>query len=431
MNGNALSPAAARDVRRSEGKDHDRDFTHVYRTTPVTPRLHKLIAGAWIVVCCFTIYEHYPDEHDRVASLAHLYYQAPFIALLSVWLWGCNLWVWSRMRLDPHPLVVFELDDARIHMGHREVFKMASWLTAIFVGSLALFLKYATSGMDDDLAKVMPVTLYVGCLAALFLPANIWYAPSRRFMVKTLRRCLAPLSQPVGFADFFLADVACSMAKSFSDLERAVCSMLAGKVMAAVDGDGTCGSTSWKIPLALAVPSAIRLLQCIRQRRDTGDTVCLHNALKYVSAMPVILLSWAKYHVDHELWIGTLRPAWIICAVLNTAYSYYWDVRHDWDLNVLEAFMGITHRSGVNPHSGPMGRKERIYPRRAYYFAVFANLCLRASWTYKLSAHLRHNAWTVLLCTGLEITRRFLWAPIRVEKKYLQMRPHLSSEAKV
>jgi hypothetical protein len=78
-----------------------------------------------------------------------------------------------------------------------------------------------------------------------------------------------------------------------------------------------------------------------------------------------------------------------------------------------------------------MGRKERIYPRRAYYFAVFANLCLRASWTYKLSAHLRHNAWTVLLCTGLEITRRFLWAPIRVEKKYLQMRPHLSSEAKV
>ena len=52
MNGNALSPAAARDVRRSEGKDHDRDFTHVYRTTPVTPRLHKLIAGAWIVVCC-------------------------------------------------------------------------------------------------------------------------------------------------------------------------------------------------------------------------------------------------------------------------------------------------------------------------------------------------------------------------------------------
>ena len=80
------------------------------------------------------------------------------------------------------------------------------------------------------------------------------------------------MNQPVGFADFFLADVACSMAKSFSDVERAVCSMLAGKVMAAVDGDGTCGSTSWKIPLALAVPSAIRLFQCDSGNAETPAT---------------------------------------------------------------------------------------------------------------------------------------------------------------
>ena len=56
--------------------------------------------------------------------------------------------------------------------------------------------------------------------------------------------------------------------------------------------------------------------------------------LKYLSAMPVIALSAAKYHVDHTLWLNVLRPAWITCAVVNTAYSYYWDVRHDWDLNV-------------------------------------------------------------------------------------------------
>jgi hypothetical protein len=39
---------------------------------------------------------------------------------------------------------------------------------------------------------------------------------------------MVPL-QPISFADFFLADVACSMAKSFSDVERAVCSMLMGR----------------------------------------------------------------------------------------------------------------------------------------------------------------------------------------------------------
>ena len=135
MNGNALSPAAARDAHGHEGKDHDRDFTHVYRTTPVTPRLYKLVVGAWIYACAVAIYTHYPDEHGRIASLAHLYYQAPFIALLAMWLWGVNLWAWCvLMRLHPHPLVVFELDDARIHMGHREVFKCAFYLTAVFAG---------------------------------------------------------------------------------------------------------------------------------------------------------------------------------------------------------------------------------------------------------------------------------------------------------
>ena len=253
MNGNALSPAAARDAHGHEGKDHDRDFTHVYRTTPVTPRLYKLVVGAWIYACAVAIYTHYPDEHGRIASLAHLYYQAPFIALLAMWLWGINLWAWCVLiKLHPHPLVVFELDDART-IRHREVFKCVLPHRRLRGSLRRSSSKCAGTGVDDDLAKVMPVGLYVGALGALFVPAQIWYAPSRRFLA--LLQLMAPMNQPVGFADFFLADVACSMAKSFSDVERAVCSMLAGKVMAAVDGDGTCGSTSWKIPLALAVPS--------------------------------------------------------------------------------------------------------------------------------------------------------------------------------
>ena len=51
----------------------------------------------------------YPVADGRVKALAHLYYQAPAITLTAIWLWGANLWVWSRMRLDPHPLTVFEL----------------------------------------------------------------------------------------------------------------------------------------------------------------------------------------------------------------------------------------------------------------------------------------------------------------------------------
>ena len=59
---------------------------------------------------------------------------------------------------------------------------------------------------------MMPVALYASAPAVLFAPWDVWHARSRRFFTQTLRRMAAPL-QPISFADFFLADVACSMVR--------------------------------------------------------------------------------------------------------------------------------------------------------------------------------------------------------------------------
>ena len=344
------------------------------------------------------------------------------------------------MRLEPHPLVVFELDDSRVHLSHRQVFNVASWCTAVYAGNLAVFLRAAASG-NDGTATMMPLMLYVSAPAVLLAPWDVWHARSRRFFIRTLRRMAMPALQPISFADFFLADVACSMAKSFSDVERAVCSMMMGAVMDAVDNGGTCGSKSWKIPVALAAPSIIRLLQCVRQYRDTRQASCVWNALKYSSAFPVIVLSYLKYHVSHDAWLGVYRPAWLMFSLINTAYSYYWDIKHDWDLTLFsDAACGGGGGGGGGGGEGGRSVDGRLLPERrrqkyppflrptllyerseAYYFAIVSNFLLRASWTYKLSSHLRHNSGTILLVTALEITRRFQWSLFRVEKAYLQI----------
>ena len=44
--------------------------------------------------------------------------------------------MWARMLLEPHPLVVFELDDSRVHLSHRQVFNVAASCTAVFAGNL-------------------------------------------------------------------------------------------------------------------------------------------------------------------------------------------------------------------------------------------------------------------------------------------------------
>jgi hypothetical protein len=229
---------------------------------------------------------------------------------------------------------------------------------------------------------------------------------------------------------------------------------------------GACGSTSWHVPLVLALPSAIRLAQCLRQARDGGllaeaprgerapaaerregsdaKRAARLNALKYFSAFPVVLLSHLKYSVSSETWTATVRPCWVACAAANTAYSLYWDVTHDWDLRLAPALArecfgsagagGETSTSAENFADDRDGRFERsdtalqrkyLRPRllygdpNVYFAAVVANAALRLSWTYKLSSHLRHNAGTVLAFTAMEITRRFLWSMFRVEKAYL------------
>jgi len=60
---------------------------------------------------------------------------------------------------------VFELDDSRVHLSHQQVFRAASWCTAVFAGNLAMFLRAAQRG-DDATAAWMPVLLYAAVPAA-------------------------------------------------------------------------------------------------------------------------------------------------------------------------------------------------------------------------------------------------------------------------
>ena len=63
-----------------------------------------------------------------------------------------------------------------------------------------------------------------------------------------------------------------------------------------------CGSSSWILPLGLALPYAWRLAQCLRVYRDTGARPQLFNALKYSTAFPVIVFSALKYQVRAPRW---------------------------------------------------------------------------------------------------------------------------------
>ena len=443
-------------------------------------RRHRRALAALLALCLLRAARvSYVRADETTRALAHLFYQAPVILIAAVWLWGANLFLWHLCCFDPHPLAVFQLEDARAHLTHTRVWGVAYACTLFYLASVTLFLRFANAetyslegGPSLDAtqrgfvaAHICAIATHVAPALALCAPLERWYPQTRRCLRRTIARCLTPWRRPVSFADFFLADVLCSLAKALSDAERTACAALAGPAAmfdrARDPRFGACGSASLHVPLMLALPSVIRLAQCLRQARDggalaeslrgenrpsageavEGKRVAKRNALKYCSAFPVVVLSHLKYSVSSGTWTSLVRPCWVACAAANTAYSIYWDVTYDWDLRLAPALArecfgsaGAAGAANVSADDADDCERTRSVPSlqrkylrsrllygdlNVYFAAVVANAALRLTWTYKLSSHLRHNAGTVLAFAALEITRRFLWSMFRVEKAYL------------
>nr|GMD94532.1 SPX and EXS domain-containing protein 1-like [Ipomoea batatas] len=104
---------------------------------------------------------------------------------------------------------------------------------------------------------------------------------------------------------------------------------------------------------------------------------------------------------------------WLISSVLNSLYSFYWDLTRDWDLSCF---------TRIFKFSKPNFLSSMLYGQKwVFFWVIGSNLILRCTWTYKLSAHLRHNYLTVFAITALEIFRRFQWAFFRVENEWNKM----------
>ncbi|XP_020248819.1 SPX and EXS domain-containing protein 1 isoform X3 [Asparagus officinalis] len=376
-------------------------------------RLKVLLFIVWGVSCCKISWDSVmrmsADLQDLFLYEAFLYYNPLLLVTMMVWLWGVNLWVFAQSTVNYAR--IFDLDHT--HLTHNEIWKCATWMTIVVPTSMTAYL-YLYSHGEVSLAASQPVILYAVVLMLLIFPFDIFYLSSRYYFLRTLWRIILPL-QAISFSDFFLADILTSMSKVLSDLERSVCRMVNRQVatIAWFEADSICGSHSVAIPLVLVLPYLCRLFQCLRQYRDTKEKTSLLNALKYSTAVPVILLSALKYHVFPEKWINFYRPLWLMSSVINSLYSFYWDLARDWDLSVF---------SRIFKFKSPHICTTIFYGRQwVYYWVISSNLILRCTWTYKLSAHLRHNYITVFTITALEIFRRFQWIFFRVENEWNKM----------
>lgn len=149
----------------------------------------------------------------------------------------------------------------------------------------------------------IPQSVFIILLLILIWPFNRASRAGRIRLLLTLKRVaiggLAE-SQDGKFGDVLLADALTSYARVLGDLYISFCMFFTDGLSATSKPNRACGK-DFIVPIIIAVPSAIRLRQCLTEyvrsrntssRRDASKAnQHLANALKYSTAFPVIYLT--------------------------------------------------------------------------------------------------------------------------------------------
>lgn len=357
--------------------------------------------------------------------------------LPAVWGWGLNLHFLHVRRIDVPSLIRYPGRSSAAHLPHHHsTYRLATFLTATSGASILVFWMFSRRDPEKVIDyDWIPMTnlLVLGALFIVPLRKLSVSHNGRGRLLATLRRVsLGGLAESKDgkFGDILLADVLTSYARVFADLFVCLCMFLTRNGSATDRPDRDCGG-GILVPLIMAVPSAIRLRQCLIEysrvarspfREATGwGGQHLANAAKYSTAFPVIILGSLLRNLpapERNVAVGLYR-GWVAACLLNSLYSFYWDVAKDWDLTL---FSEATERDSPE-HPFGLRRRLLIHQPGVYYAVIAMDLVLRCTWMLKLSPKLDHLTdfeGSIFLIQFLEVFRRWVWIFFRVETEWIR-----------
>ncbi|KAI0596591.1 EXS family-domain-containing protein [Biscogniauxia sp. FL1348] len=372
-------------------------------------------------------------ELDSFSLTFPLPYRVAFIIVLAVWAWGVNLHYLYLLKIDVPALIRYPGRSSPHHPPHHlSTYRLATVLSTVFVFSLLLFWAFTHRNPALVLRWDWLPLGYLVVLAVLFAVPNARNRLSdsgrARFRATLKRIMVGGIAEAKDgkFGDILLADVLTSYAKVFGDLYVALCMFFRSTSgSATARPDRSCGGTV-AVPLVMALPSLIRLRQCLieygRVRRGPLSPATgwggqhLANAVKYSTAFPVIIFSAMLRSAGES---PAYYRLWVLACIVNSLYSFYWDVAKDWDLTL---FNGARERSAPD-HAFGLRRPLRVGPPALYYAVIAVDLLLRCTWSLKLSPHLARLAdheGSIFMLELLEVFRRWVWIFFRVETEWIR-----------
>ncbi|KAM5471163.1 protein-ER retention protein [Microsporum audouinii] len=386
-----------------------------------------------------------PPRLDGFSLVLPLPYRVAVILVAGVWGWGLNVQYLTAVKIDVPALIRYPSrpDTAGTVTVHKSTYHLATLLSIPLAISLIAFWIITHGDPARVVAwEALPQSYLFLFVVLLALPLHRLSRGGRyRFLITLKRISLGGLAEARDgkFGDIILADVLTSYSKVLGDLFVSSCMFISHDVSSTGIPDRACGGHV-AVPLLIAVPSIIRLRQCLiefsrvykrgNRHIDGWGGQHLANAAKYATALPVIVLIMLQHNYDPSI-IGvseeTLHKLWIISAFINSSYCFYWDVDKDWDLSLFSDIVNQFRPSSTlpdeNPHPFGLRTSRFFHANGIYYSAIVIDLILRFTWLSRLTTRLN---WVNDLESGvfalmfLEVIRRWLWIFLRVETEWVR-----------
>lgn len=344
-------------------------------------------------------------------DIAVILYRGPFLLILYIGLLAINLSLWQRAGVNY--IRIFDLKPGR-RLIPRDLLRISLQLWIIWMFCVTTL--YLHSYLNNAEPFTFPLVLICVLAAILLNPLNMMLRSARFWILKTTWRIVCAPFYDVKFADFWLGDQLVSMAQVFRDLQFSSCFFLlkfSDGVSTVPDLKLCMSNLSLPSLIAGGLPSWFRAAQCIRRYRDTKEAVPhLANTLKYSFGLLDVVLVYLTALYSEDSLHPYIHLAYLINKIIQTLYSYYWDISMDWGL--------ISFNSGCFP---VWTRQRMLYKYRSVYvLAMVEDFLLRFCWLYAFV--IKHYGILPIqtvntIAATLEIIRRIIWNLIRVENEHV------------
>ncbi|KAJ5902300.1 EXS C-terminal [Penicillium taxi] len=378
-----------------------------------------------------------PDQHAQLDGFGLIF---PFplriaaVLVAGFWGWAINLQYLDKANIDVSSLIRYPARTPSQRPLHVSAYRLATLFSIPLVIWLIVF--WAVTHHSTELVErldFIPQSIFIILLLILICPLNRASRAGRiRFLLTLKRVAIGGLaeSQDGKFGDVLLADALTSYSRILGDLYVSFCMFFTDGISSTSKPNRACGS-DMVVPIIIAIPSAIRLRQCLTEyvrarkivtRRDpTRGNQHLANAMKYATAFPVIwiaskLRNYNPIETHGFSEVTIMRLLFLFCFI-NSSYSFYWDIVKDWDFTLLS-----TEREHKDYPYG-LRRTRHFASDRVYHYVIVADFVLRFSWLWRVLPGLAWVSETekgLFLLMVLEVVRRWMWVFFRVEAEWIR-----------